>query len=132
MVFDFNTITWSKAHGYSIFCRQMHLVTGNRKKLHQLSRESISNFVFTVGKSAMETYKMLKHVYGSEMLLKVQAFEWHHCFREARESAEDDECCSIAANLTEKNNRSNFTRLVKSQGICTFSSLIAVFQFSKY
>ncbi|GFW36830.1 hypothetical protein TNCV_4348711 [Trichonephila clavipes] len=40
--------------------------------------------------SATKTYKMLKHVYGSDTLPRKQAFEWHQRFRGGRESVEDD------------------------------------------
>ncbi|KFM67584.1 hypothetical protein X975_10689, partial [Stegodyphus mimosarum] len=50
-------------------------------------------FCVPLEKSATETFEMLKHVYRSETLSRMQAFECRRRFREGRESAEDDECC---------------------------------------
>ncbi|GFX24142.1 uncharacterized protein TNCV_2436351 [Trichonephila clavipes] len=41
-------------------------------------------------KSATET-EILQHMYRSDTLLRTQAFECHPCFREGRESVEDNE-----------------------------------------
>ncbi|GFV39995.1 uncharacterized protein TNCV_4412261 [Trichonephila clavipes] len=40
--------------------------------------------------SATKTYDMTKRMNGSYTLPRTQAFEWHHCFKESRESVEDD------------------------------------------
>ncbi|GFW71354.1 DUF1758 domain-containing protein [Trichonephila clavipes] len=58
-----------------------------------VSVEHIINIKFCVrlGKSATETYEMLKHVYNSDILSRTQAFEWHRCFRKGKESVEEDE-----------------------------------------
>ena len=47
-------------------------------------------FYIHLGKSTKDAFEMFKHVYGSETISRMQDFEWHHCFREGRETAEDD------------------------------------------
>ncbi|GFX92840.1 hypothetical protein TNCV_2657541 [Trichonephila clavipes] len=54
--------------------------------------EQIMNIKFCIllEKSDMMTYKICKHVYGSDILSRTQVFEWHRGFREGKESDEDD------------------------------------------
>lgn len=47
-------------------------------------------FCFKLGKTAAETYEMLKQVYGEEALSRSRTFEWFKRFRDGRESVEDD------------------------------------------
>ena len=44
-----------------------------------------------LGKSATETYDLLKKVYGDECLSRTQVFEWFKGFKEGREEIGDDE-----------------------------------------
>lgn len=46
-------------------------------------------FCFKLGKSATETYVMLKQVYGEQALSRSRTFEWYGRFRDGRESVED-------------------------------------------
>jgi len=45
-------------------------------------------FCVELGKSATETYDLLKKVYGDECLSRTQVFEW---FKEGREEIGDDQ-----------------------------------------
>ena len=47
-------------------------------------------FLAKLGKSATETYGLLKEVYGDDCLSRTQVFEWFKRFKEGREDVEDD------------------------------------------
>jgi len=49
------------------------------------------NFCVKLGKSATETYDLLKKVYGDECLSRIQVFEWFKRFKEGRKEIEDDQ-----------------------------------------
>jgi hypothetical protein len=49
-------------------------------------------FCVKLGKSATETYNLLKEVYGDECLSRTQVFEWFKSFKEGREEIRDDQC----------------------------------------
>ena len=49
-------------------------------------------FWVTLGKSATETYNLLKKVYGDECPSRTQVFEWFERFKEGREEIGDDQC----------------------------------------
>jgi hypothetical protein len=48
-------------------------------------------FCVELGKSATETYDLLKKVYGDECLSRTQVFEWFKRFKEGREEIGDDQ-----------------------------------------
>jgi len=48
-------------------------------------------FCVKLGKSATETYDLLKKVYGYECLSRTQVFEWFRRFKEAREEIGDNQ-----------------------------------------
>lgn len=48
-------------------------------------------FCFKLGKSATETYEMIKKVYGEDAMSRSRVFEWFARFKAGRESTEDDE-----------------------------------------
>jgi len=48
-------------------------------------------FCVKLGKSATETYDLLKKVYGDECLPRSQVFEWCKMFKEGREEIGDDQ-----------------------------------------
>ena len=48
-------------------------------------------FCVKLGKSATETYCLLKNVYGDECLSRTQVFEWFKRFKEGREETGDDQ-----------------------------------------
>ncbi|XP_054711183.1 protein GVQW3-like [Uloborus diversus] len=47
-------------------------------------------FCFKLGKSAAETFELMKTVYGSEVLSRKNVFKWYARFRDGRDSLEDD------------------------------------------
>lgn len=51
----------------------------------------VVKFHFKLGKTASETYLLLKEVYGSECLSRTRVFEWFKRFKNGREDVEDDE-----------------------------------------
>ena len=48
---------------------------------------------FKLGKNAIETYGMLQTAFGASCINRASVFEWNKRFKEARESARDDERC---------------------------------------
>ena len=48
-------------------------------------------FCVKLGKSATETYDMLKKVYGEQCLSHTQVFEWFKRFKEGKEEIGDDQ-----------------------------------------
>ena len=48
-------------------------------------------FCVKLGKSATETYDLLKKVYGDECLSRTQVFEWFKRLKEGREEIGDDQ-----------------------------------------
>ena len=41
-------------------------------------------------KTPTECFKLLKEVYGEDVMLRTQIFEWHKCFEKGCEKVEDD------------------------------------------
>ena len=46
-------------------------------------------FCFKLGKSASETFELIKQAYGDDPLSRTRDFEWHNMFKEGRELVED-------------------------------------------
>ena len=46
-------------------------------------------FCYKLGKSASETFKLIKQAYGDDALSCTGVFEWHKIFKEVRELVED-------------------------------------------
>jgi hypothetical protein len=47
-------------------------------------------FCFKLNKTAAETHRMLKEAFGKQALSQARTFEWFKCFKDGRESVEDD------------------------------------------
>ena len=47
-------------------------------------------FLVKLRKTPTECYKLLKEVYGENVMLRTQFFEWHKCFEKGRKEVEDD------------------------------------------
>ena len=47
-------------------------------------------FCFTLKKTAAETHRMLKEAFGERDLGQARTSEWFKCFKDGRESVEDD------------------------------------------
>ncbi|EGI60514.1 FLJ37770-like protein, partial [Acromyrmex echinatior] len=50
----------------------------------------VVKFHVKLGKTATETYNLLKEVYGHECLSRARVFEWFKRFQDGREDVEDD------------------------------------------
>ena len=50
-------------------------------------------FCFKLGKNTTETYGMFQTAFGPSCMNRATVFEWHKRFKEAKESARDDESC---------------------------------------
>jgi capsid protein len=48
-------------------------------------------FSFILEKTFLETFRMLKQVFGVESMSRTQTHEWYKCFQEGRTSIEDSE-----------------------------------------
>jgi hypothetical protein len=48
-------------------------------------------FCFKTGKTATETFQLIKQVYGDNALARTRVFEWYARFRDGRENVEDNE-----------------------------------------
>ena len=83
-------------------------------------------FCVCSGKSATETYEMLKHVYGSDTLSRTQAFEWHRRFREGRESVEDDERSGRPQTSRTAENIENVSAAVRQNRQQTIAELVGI------
>ncbi|EFN86740.1 Putative uncharacterized protein FLJ37770, partial [Harpegnathos saltator] len=53
-------------------------------------RRIVVKFHMKLGKSATETYLLLKEVYDNECLSRTRVFEWCKRFQDGREDVEDD------------------------------------------
>ena len=65
---------------------------GNKEFNFRMSIEQRINIKFCVklGKTATETMKMLRDVYGDSYMSRTRVFEWRKRFVEGREDVEDD------------------------------------------
>ncbi|GFV24022.1 protein GVQW3 [Trichonephila clavipes] len=55
-----------------------------------IEQRIVAKFHFKLGKTATETYNLLKEVYGSEYLSRARVFEWFKRFKDGRQDVEDD------------------------------------------
>ncbi|GFV97154.1 protein GVQW3 [Trichonephila clavipes] len=55
-----------------------------------IEQRIVVKFHFKLGKTATETYNLLKEVYGSECLFRALVFEWFKRFKDGRQDVEDD------------------------------------------
>lgn len=57
----------------------------------KMEQRAAVKFCYKCGKTATETFQMMKTAYGGECLSKTTVYEWHKRFREGHESLQDDE-----------------------------------------
>jgi hypothetical protein len=57
----------------------------------KLEQRANIKFCVKLNKSGVETFKMIRHVYGNEAMSCARCFEWHAHFKRGRTSLEDDE-----------------------------------------
>lgn len=55
-----------------------------------IEQRIVVKFHVKLGKTATETYLLLKEVYGNECLSRARVFEWFKRFQDGREDVEDD------------------------------------------
>ncbi|GFT06949.1 protein GVQW3 [Trichonephila clavipes] len=55
-----------------------------------IEQRIVVKFHFKLGKTATETYNLLKEVYGGECLSRARVFEWFKRFKDGRQDVEDD------------------------------------------
>ncbi|GFV45528.1 protein GVQW3 [Trichonephila clavipes] len=55
-----------------------------------IEQRIVVKFPFKLGKTATETYNLLKEVYGSECLSRARVFEWFKRFQDGRQDVEDN------------------------------------------
>ena len=52
---------------------------------HTIKQRNAVKFCFKLGKSALETFELIKQTYGDDALSCARVFEWHKIFKEGRE-----------------------------------------------
>jgi hypothetical protein len=57
-----------------------------------LEQSANIKFCFKTGKTATETFQLIKQAYGDNALSRTGVSEWYTRFRDGRENPEDDEC----------------------------------------
>ena len=67
-----------------------------------------------LGKTATETLKMLRDVYGDSSMFRTRVFEWHKRFVEGREDVEDDTKSGRLCTSTTDTNVEKIWQLVRS------------------
>ena len=71
-------------------------------------------FCVKLGKTATETLKMLRDVYGDSSMSRTKVFEWHKRFVEGREDVEDDSKSGRPCTFTTDINIEKIRQLVRS------------------
>jgi len=57
----------------------------------KLEQRANIKFCVKLRKSGAETFEMIRHAYGNEVMSRARCFEWHARFKRSRTSLEDDE-----------------------------------------
>ncbi|GFX59571.1 protein GVQW3 [Trichonephila clavipes] len=55
-----------------------------------IEQRIVVQFLFKLGRTATETYNLLKEVYDSECFSCARVFEWFKRFKDGRQDVEDD------------------------------------------
>ena len=89
---------------------------GDREFNCRMTIEQRINIKFCVklGKTATETLKMLRDVYGDSSMSRTRVFEWHKRFVEGREDVGDDLMSGRPCTLTTDTNIEKVWQLVRS------------------
>ena len=66
------------------------LACRNHAKMKKLNSVLIWNFLWNYKTSPMECIKLLKDVYGDNLMSRSHVFEWHKRFSDGSEEVEDD------------------------------------------
>ena len=70
-------------------------------------------FCVKLGKSATETYLLLKKVYGDECLSRTQVFEWFKRFKDGREEIGDDQSPGLPSTSKTEGNIAKIGEIVR-------------------
>ena len=99
---------------------------GDREFNCRMTIEQRINIKFCVklGKTATETLKILRDVYGDSSMSRTKVFEWHKRFVEGREEVEDDPKSGRPCTSTTDTNIEKVRQLVRS-GRCVTICVIA-------
>jgi hypothetical protein len=71
---------------FSTSCSPLDVMDG------KIEQRVCIKFCVKLGKSATETFEMLREAFGEHSLSWTTVFEWHSRFKAGRVSVEDDEC----------------------------------------
>jgi hypothetical protein len=55
-----------------------------------MEQSSNIKFCFKTGKTATETFQLIKQAYGDNAIFRTRVFEWYAIFRNDRENLEDE------------------------------------------
>jgi hypothetical protein len=72
-------------------CEGQLSASGENRECHSLSIERTLSSVKKLGKSASDTFEMIKLAYGKEALGCSAMFKWHKRFAQGRDSLDHDE-----------------------------------------
>ena len=78
---------------YTLLKPDCHSWWISKMKSDTLEERYAIKLCFKLGKNATETYGMLQTAFRPSCMNRASVFEWHKRFKEARESARDDERC---------------------------------------
>jgi hypothetical protein len=95
----------------------------------KVEQRIIVKFCVKLGKSATETYDLLKIVYGDERLSCTQIFEWFKRYTEGREEIRDDQhpsCTSTSKTNTNIEKVGEIVRQNHHLGIRAVAELVSI------
>ena len=84
-----------------------------------IEQRNTIKFCVKLGKTATETSKMLRDVYGDSSMSRTRVFEWHKRFVEGREDVEDDPKSGRPCTSTTDTNIEKVRQLVRSDRCLT-------------
>ena len=91
-------------------------VVGYHETVNSSRMEQQINLKFLVKprKTPTECFKLLKKVYGEDVILRMQSFEWHKCFEKGHEEVEDDPKTGQPSTMRTDENITRVKQLVRS------------------
>ncbi|XP_041372645.1 protein GVQW3-like [Gigantopelta aegis] len=78
----------------------------------KLEQRANIKFCIKLGKSATETFDMIRYVYGNEAMSRARCFEWHARFKSGRTSLDDDKRSGRTSTSSTPENVETIRRLV--------------------
>jgi len=83
-----------------------------------------------LSKSGAETFEMVRHVYGNEVMSRARCFEWHVHFKRGRTSLEDDERSGRPSTSSTLKNVETIRQLVHEDRRRTIKDIAAIVNVS--